>query len=122
MQAEPALTHADRDRVRQITTNLVDNALRHARSRVQVRVEARGEQVVLHVEDDGPGIPEGSREAVFTRFTRLDASRSRDTGGSGLGLAIVRALAAAHGGQAALAASKGLGGAHFTVTLPGGTD
>ncbi|BBN94104.1 sensor signal transduction histidine kinase, smeS [Deinococcus grandis] len=122
VQAEPALTHADRDRVRQITTNLVDNALRHARSRVQVRVEARGEQVVLHVEDDGPGIPEGSREAVFTRFTRLDASRSRDTGGSGLGLAIVRALAAAHGGQAALAASKGLGGAHFTVTLPGGTD
>lgn len=119
VQAQAAPTHADPDRVRQITTNLVDNALRHARSRVQVRVEARGAQVLLHVEDDGPGIPEGSREAVFTRFTRLDASRSRDTGGSGLGLAIVRALAAAHGGQAALAASRGLGGAHFTVTLPG---
>ncbi|GGM46949.1 hypothetical protein GCM10008956_23870 [Deinococcus arenae] len=119
VQAQAAPTHADPDRVRQITTNLVDNALRHARSRVQVRVEAHGAQVLLHVEDDGPGIPEGSREAVFTRFTRLDASRSRDTGGSGLGLAIVRALAAAHGGQAALAASRGLGGAHFTVTLPG---
>ncbi|GGR89363.1 sensor histidine kinase [Deinococcus sedimenti] len=119
VQADAAPTLADRDRVRQITTNLVDNALRHARSRVLVRVETRGEHVILHVEDDGPGIPEGSREAVFTRFTRLDASRSRDTGGSGLGLAIVRALAAAHGGQAALAASRGLGGAHFTVTLPG---
>ncbi|UBV41857.1 HAMP domain-containing protein [Deinococcus taeanensis] len=118
LQAVPALTRADPVRVRQITTNLIDNALRHARSRVAVRVEVHGPQVLLHVEDDGPGIPQESRDAVFTRFTRLDASRARDTGGSGLGLAIVRALALAHGGQAALSTSSGLGGAHFTVTLP----
>ncbi|WP_232337329.1 sensor histidine kinase [Deinococcus arboris] len=118
LQAAPAPMQADPVRVRQMTTNLIDNALRHAASRVNVEVESRGAEVLLHVEDDGPGIPEGSREAVFTRFTRLDSSRARDTGGSGLGLAIVRALAQAHGGRAGLGASARLGGARFTVALP----
>lgn len=113
----PAPLHADPDRLRQVTLNLVENALLHSRSRVDVRVEQGGAQVRLHVDDDGPGIPPASREAVFTRFTRLDESRSRYTGGSGLGLAIVRALAAAHGGQASADTSP-LGGARLTVTLP----
>ncbi|MFT2721716.1 sensor histidine kinase [Deinococcus sp. A31D244] len=118
VQAAETLIHGDPVRVRQITTNLVDNALRHARSRVSVQIEAVQGQALLHVEDDGPGVPEDSREAVFTRFTRLDGSRARDTGGSGLGLAIVRALAAAHGGAAHLSGSASLGGARFTVTIP----
>ncbi|MFC6748723.1 ATP-binding protein [Deinococcus aquaticus] len=118
VQAAETLIHGDPVRVRQITTNLVDNALRHARSRVSVQIEAVQGQALLHVEDDGPGVPEDSREAVFTRFTRLDGSRTRDTGGSGLGLAIVRALAAAHGGAAHLSGSASLGGARFTVTIP----
>ncbi|EYB67361.1 sensor signal transduction histidine kinase [Deinococcus phoenicis] len=117
LTADPAPLTADRDRVRQVTANLVENALRHARSQVTVRVEVSPECARLHVDDDGPGIPEGLRDTVFTRFTRLDESRTRDTGGSGLGLAIVRALASAHGGQASAAASP-LGGARFTVVLP----
>ncbi|GBF07363.1 sensor signal transduction histidine kinase [Deinococcus aerius] len=115
--AHPAAVVADPDRVRQVTANLVENALRHARSQVTVRVETAPDGVRLHVDDDGPGIPEDLRETVFTRFTRLDESRTRDTGGSGLGLAIVRALAGAHGGHACADASP-LGGARFTVTLP----
>lgn len=117
LSARPTPLMADRDRVRQVTANLVDNALRHARQRVELQVESSGGQATLHVDDDGPGIPEDLRRAVFARFTRLDESRTRDTGGSGLGLAIVQALAGAHGGQASAAASP-LGGARFSVCLP----
>ncbi len=108
---------ADAGRVRQIAVNLLENALQHAAHRVLISVEADGAAAWLHVDDDGPGIPEASREAVFTRFTRLDSSRTRGTGGSGLGLAIVQQLAQAHGG-AARAEQGPLGGARFTVRLP----
>ena len=91
---------ADGHQVQQVLLNLVINAEQamlsaHGRGVLVIRSwqTAEPESVVVEINDDGPGIPEGSREAVFTRFTRLDASRSRDTGGSGLGLAIVRALA-----------------------------
>ncbi|WP_019009228.1 sensor histidine kinase [Deinococcus aquatilis] len=113
----PAALTADPDRVRQVTSNLIENALRYASSRVEVQIEAMPDAVQLHVDDDGPGIPAAQRDAVFTRFTRLDESRARDTGGSGLGLSIVRALAAAHGGRASVDRSP-MGGARFTVTLP----
>ncbi|MFC5846765.1 sensor histidine kinase [Deinococcus petrolearius] len=115
--APSAPLRADPDRVRQVVTNLVENALRHARAQVRVQVEPGEGAVTLLVDDDGSGIPVGSREAVFTRFTRLDESRARDTGGSGLGLAIVQALAQAHGG-AARAEESPLGGARLSVTFP----
>ena len=73
---------------------------------------------MLTVEDDGPGIPPADRERVFDRFVRLDASRSRGEGGSGLGLAIVRELVRSAGGSVRVDASP-LGGARFTVSLPG---
>ncbi|GGL87143.1 hypothetical protein GCM10010840_26300 [Deinococcus aerolatus] len=111
--------HADAGRVRQIAVNLLENALQHASHRVQVTVTREGATALLHVDDDGPGIPETSREAVFTRFMRLDSSRTRGTGGSGLGLAIVQELAHAHGG-AATAGQGPLGGARFTVRFPAG--
>ncbi|BDP42852.1 hypothetical protein DAETH_28210 [Deinococcus aetherius] len=117
LRAEPAPLMADPDRMRQVAANLIENALRHARARVEVQVEADADVARVHVDDDGPGIPEESREQVFTRFTRLDESRARDTGGSGLGLAIVRALTLAHGGQASAGTSP-LGGARFTLVLP----
>lgn len=117
VQATSAPLRADPDRVRQVVTNLVENALRHARARVRVQVEPGEGGVTLLVDDDGSGIPVGSREAVFTRFTRLDESRARDTGGSGLGLAIVQALTLAHGG-AAHADESPLGGARLSVTFP----
>lgn len=117
LEGSPAPLQADPERLRQVTLNLVENALIHSRSRVNIGVECKSGLVRLHVDDDGPGIPPASREAVFTRFTRLDESRSRHTGGSGLGLAIVRALAGAHGGDTTAGLSP-LGGARLTVTLP----
>ncbi|MDF5753905.1 ATP-binding protein [Spongiactinospora sp. TRM90649] len=82
-----------------VLTNLVDNAVRHARSVVTVRLRPEGAAAVLTVTDDGPGIPEADRERVFDRFTRLDSARSRDEGGAGLGLAIVRETVRAHDGS-----------------------
>jgi signal transduction histidine kinase len=79
-------------------TNLVDNAVRHAATVVRVRVRQEDGEAVLEVLDDGPGIPEEEREAVFDRFTRLDEARARDAGGAGLGLPIARDIALLHDG------------------------
>ena len=97
--------------------NLVDNAARHARGRVALALAELDGQAVIHVDDDGPGIPPADRRRVFDRFVRLDESRSRAGGGSGLGLAIVAEIVAAHGGD--VAAEDGpLAGARLTVRLP----
>lgn len=100
-----------------LINNLLANALRHARSLVQITVRCDGEQVELCVEDDGPGVPEVECEAVFNPFYRLDESRERGTGGSGLGLAIVRRIAERHEGVVSCDKSI-LGGARFCVRLP----
>ncbi|KQR24738.1 hypothetical protein ASF79_01495 [Agreia sp. Leaf335] len=102
----------------QLVRNLVDNAVRHARSSVGLAVrtnEADG-AVVLVVDDDGQGVPEADRQRVFERFVRLDEARARDGGGSGLGLAIVREIAAAHGGEVTASTAES-GGARFVVTM-----
>jgi signal transduction histidine kinase len=82
----------------QAVRNLLDNACRHAAHRVTVRLGEQGDQVVLEVADDGPGIPPVDRARVFERFVRLDDARARDEGGSGLGLAIVRKIVDSSGG------------------------
>jgi signal transduction histidine kinase len=102
--------------LRRLVANLVDNAVRHAGTSVEVRLFENGAGAVLDVVDDGPGIPEVQQEAVFDRFTRLDEARTRDSGGSGLGLAIVRDIAVRHGGTARVVA--GPPGAHLQVCLP----
>jgi signal transduction histidine kinase len=83
-------------------TNLVDNAVRHARTGVVLDATAVGHQLEVTVTDDGHGIPAEDRERVFDRFTRLDEARDRDSGGSGLGLAITRALLRRSGGDVRL--------------------
>lgn len=83
-------------------TNLVDNAVRHARTGVVLDATAVGHQVEVTVTDDGHGIPVEDRERVFDRFTRLDEARDRDSGGSGLGLAITRVLLRRSGGDVGL--------------------
>jgi signal transduction histidine kinase len=98
----PVWTVGNADELRRVVGNLVDNAVRYARTRVDVAVGRDGEGAVLTVTDDGPGIPAEDRERVFERFTRLDDSRTHDTGGAGLGLAIVRELLRRHGGTVAL--------------------
>lgn len=96
--------------------NLVDNAVRHASTRVTVALVEDGPDAVLTVDDDGAGIPPGERERVFERFVRLDEARSRDAGGAGLGLAIVRDAVRAHGGTVTVTDSP-LGGARFVVRI-----
>jgi two-component system OmpR family sensor kinase len=75
------------------------------------------DRVQVFVDDDGSGIPEGEREAVFEPFYRLEGSRSRSTGGTGLGLTIAKQIAEAHGGSIGIETSP-LGGARLKVTLP----
>ena len=94
--------------------NLLRNAFKYANRQIAVSAHLDGEQIVLHVDDDGIGIPEGEREHIFSAFTRLDRSRDRSTGGYGLGLAIARRVLELHGGTA-LAEASPLGGARFTL-------
>jgi two-component system sensor histidine kinase BaeS len=111
---------ADRDRLEQILANFLSNALRHAPdgSTIRIATAVTPGHVRLAVTDEGPGLEPDQLEAVFERFYRVDAARSRAAGGSGIGLAIVRALADAMDGQA-WAESPGPGlGATFMVELP----
>jgi signal transduction histidine kinase len=101
----PCVVTGDTDGLRRLLVNLIDNAGRYAKTRVEVGVVGDGTQALLTVADDGPGIPPPDRERVFGRFVTLDDARSREDGeaaGAGLGLAIVRATAVAHGGSATL--------------------
>lgn len=109
-------------RLRRAVANLVDNATRHAAAQVEITLTAEPNlggdpQVVIHVDDDGPGVPIDQRERIFERFVRLDASRSRDHGGAGLGLSVVDAVVARAGGSVT-ATDSPLGGARFTIRLP----
>jgi signal transduction histidine kinase len=110
------VVHGSGEQLRRLVANLVDNAVRHARATVVVRLREQDADAVLEVEDDGPGIPAEHREAVFGRFTRLDEARARDAGGSGLGLAIARDIAVHHGGT--LAVVDGCPGARLQARIP----
>jgi signal transduction histidine kinase len=112
----PARVQGDRDHLARALRNLDDNAARHAQSRVELRVRILAGNVVIEIEDDGPGVPAAERERVFDRFVRLDESRARVSGGAGLGLAIAREIAQAHGGG--LRVESGRVGARFVLTLP----
>jgi signal transduction histidine kinase len=107
------VVRVQREDLDEIAGNLLDNACRFARGRVAVRAEGDGGQVILVVEDDGPGLPPALREAVLRRGVRADESGP----GSGLGLAIVRDLCELYGGSVALDASP-VGGLRATLRLP----
>jgi signal transduction histidine kinase len=118
---EAVLAVGDVGRLERLMVNLVDNAVRYAKSSVVVSARGDGAWAELSVTDDGPGIPEADRERVFGRFARLDDARSRDgaeAGGAGLGLAIVRATAQAYGGTAYLEAAVPPPGLRAVVRLP----
>ena len=101
----------------QIVGNLVENARRHASSRVDLAFRRTPDGGVVSVSDDGSGIPVGDRERVFDRFARLDEARDRDSGGTGLGLAIARQLARRRGGDIVLGDSP-QGGLLAEVRFP----
>ncbi|MET8089950.1 HAMP domain-containing sensor histidine kinase [Micromonospora sp. NPDC005220] len=88
--------------------NLADNAARHARTQVTLRVSVRDGWGCVEVTDDGPGVPDADRERIFDRFVRLDDSRTRPEGGTGLGLAITRQVVAAHGGRVRVKPGPGM--------------
>jgi len=79
-----------------------------------VTLEQQHEQYLIHVDDNGPGIPDADRERVFEPFVRLDSSRSRESGGYGLGLAIVKRVLDSHHGSVSITTSS-LGGSRFTL-------
>lgn len=103
------------DSLRRCLANLVGNAARHG-GHVWVTVTA-GRSIDIIIDDDGPGIPEASREAVFQPFFRLDTSRNAETGGSGLGLTIARDTMLSHGGALTLETSP-QGGLRARCSLP----
>lgn len=107
----------DQPALARMVRNVVDNAIRHAETRIELSCKQFGEFAVIVIDDDGPGIPEQEHERVFDRFVRLDASRTRDEGGAGLGLAIVAGTAAAHAGSVTVSRSP-LGGARFEIRMP----
>ncbi len=97
--------------------NLIRNALGHAVTEVRLSMESRGDAVSLHIDDDGPGVPDADRERIFEPFARLDGSRNRKSGGYGLGLAIAKRIAIAHEGAITVDDSP-MGGARFTLSWP----
>ena len=120
---EPAQVWIDPDRIGQVLTNLLDNALRHTPTGGIVTLGCRRleHDVEYAVSDTGAGIPAEHLPHVFDRFYRVDTARDRGHGGSGIGLSIAKALVEAHGGQIR-AASAGPGlGSIFVVRLPEGS-
>jgi len=115
VDARPALVAGSRDELHRLALNLMENAVRHTPpgSRVHATVGRRGDEAVLVVEDDGPGVPESLRPQVFERFVRGEGDRGSS---SGLGLSIVRAVAESHGGRVDL--EDAMPGARFVVHIP----
>ncbi len=115
----PNLTiEADRQLLARIFSNLLDNELKYVPTggTILLTAQARGAQVEIRVEDDGPGIPVEMRDKIFERFARLDPSRTLSSG-AGLGLSLVKAFAQLLQGEICVAESR-LGGAAFILTLP----
>ncbi|MDX2375839.1 HAMP domain-containing histidine kinase [Microbacterium sp. LRZ72] len=115
---EPVQLAGDTSRLHQVVANLLANARTHtpAGTTVTVSVQRVGEDAVIRVHDDGPGIEPGIRDELFERFSRADRSRTRQTGGSGLGLSIARAIVTAHHGEISVHSVPG--DTAFEVRLP----
>lgn len=115
----PVWVEADADRIRQVVTNLIGNAIQHTPpgTAVEIAVGTPSGWAALEVRDHGPGVPPEAADRIFERFYRPDTSRARTSGGSGLGLAIVATIVGAHGGTASFRPTPG-GGATLSIYLP----
>ncbi|MDP7591678.1 MAG: ATP-binding protein [Litorilituus sp.] len=103
--------------IERTTQNLITNAIRYGNTQIKIIANANDEQLLISIEDDGPGIKKQHYDSVFKAFTRLDESRNKSQGGFGLGLAIVQRIAQWHQGECKLSQSS-LGGAKFTLIIP----
>jgi heavy metal sensor kinase len=113
------IARGDRVLVRQALTNVLHNAIRYAPNgtRVQVKVEANAQSVIVSIADQGPGIAPEHHQKIFERFYRVDQARSREDGGHGLGLAIAKSALERQGGRIEVESSVGQG-AIFRIFLP----
>ena len=121
-QMPPLAARADANRLHQVLSNLVDNAIKYGHAAGSVVVSGRTTddgQLEISVQDDGPGIPAEALDRVFERFYRVDKARSREQGGTGLGLAIVKHIVQAHGGKVWAKSEPGRGAAFFFTLPPG---
>jgi len=117
--AAAVVVPADRLVLREAVTNVLDNAIKYspAGSTISIQVGRLGEEALLTIADEGPGIPPEHRERIFHRFFRVDEARSRDGGGAGLGLAIAKWAVDIHGGTITVE-QRPAGGAKFRILLP----
>lgn len=122
VQITPVRVRGDAHHLEQAIRNVVDNAARHARTRVTIAVWDDGSHAHMLVADDGPGVAPRDRQRIFNRFVRLDDARTRADGGSGLGLAIASEIIAGHGGEISVTDDPERidhgGGAVFHIRLP----
>ncbi len=111
---------ADYDKIQQVLVNLIENAIKYSPRGGTITIEAspNSNEVVVSVSDQGIGIPEGERQRVFDRFSRLDSRYVRERQGAGLGLYICKAIVEAHGGRIWVEAVPGGTGSRFNFTLP----
>ncbi|MTA75106.1 MAG: hypothetical protein F2942_10345, partial [Actinobacteria bacterium] len=116
MSQGPVLVTGSSSQLSRVLTNVVDNALSHCRSAVELSLLSANGNAVIIVDDNGPGVPVEDRDRIFERFVRLDQARTAERG-TGLGLAIVRDTVLAHHGEVELGESP-LGGARVTLRLP----
>jgi heavy metal sensor kinase len=109
----------DRDRLKQVLINLIDNAVKYSESDqpIELILERAHQHAIIHVQDHGIGIPLQDQSRIFERFYRVDEARARSTGGHGLGLAIVKTLVEGMGGSISVRSKPGEGSA-FTIVLP----
>lgn len=113
------LAFADKLRIHQVVSNLVDNAIKYGNQsgRIVIELGVQGNKAMVRVIDDGPGIPPEHQARLFERFYRVDKSRSRDRGGTGLGLSICKHFVEAHGGRIWVESETGKGSV-FAFTIP----
>lgn len=118
---EDIMFHADFRSLSLAVSNLVDNAIRHGGEHGCVRLRGSGREgeILIEVEDDGPGIPPEHLPRIFERFYRVDKGRSREIGGTGLGLSIAKHIVEAHGGTIHVESRVGKG-TKFLIRIPAG--
>lgn len=118
-EIRPVIVQGDPDRLIQVMTNLLVNAITYSTSDTTIRIELfkQGNEAVIHVKDEGIGIEPSEIHRLFERFYRVDRARSRNSGGTGLGLSIVKHLLEAHQGRVEVESTVGIG-TTFTIYLP----
>jgi len=120
MAPSPIRVEADPSRLEQVFLNLIHNAAKYTpeNGRITVKASADGHEAVVHVEDNGIGIPHDMLPRIFDLFTQVEASRQRSQGGLGIGLSLVKELASLHGGSVQVRSDGPGTGSEFTVRIP----